>query len=95
MSLCVRVLPYEVGAMTAEGGLFEEACCKLVVFHFDNPFVFERSLPLKHGHPGWRGERRGQRGGTGGGCRCRGGQCQWGEQGGRGDWGRHDAWRMR
>ena len=85
------MLPYEVSAVAAEGGLFEEACCELMVFHLDNPLVFERSLPLKHGHPGWRGEWRRQRGGTRGGCRCRGGQCQWGEGRGRGEWGRHDG----
>lgn len=66
--VCVCVLPDKVGAVAAEGGLFEEAGCELVIFDLDNPLVFERSLPLEHGHPGWRGEGRGQRGGTRGGC---------------------------
>ena len=66
--MCVNVLPDEVGAVAAEGRLFEEAGRELMVFHLYNPLVFERSLPLEHGHPGWRGEGRGQRRGTGGGC---------------------------
>lgn len=77
-NLCV--LPYKVSAVAAEGGLFEETRCELMVFHLDDSLVFERSLPLKHGHPGRRGEGRGQRGDAGGGCRCRGGQCQRGER---------------
>lgn len=65
---CVFELPDEVSAVTAEGGLFEEAGRELMVFHLDNPLVFERSLPLEHRHSGRRGEGRGQRGGAGGGC---------------------------
>lgn len=61
-------LPDKVGAVAAEGGLFEEAGSELMVFHLNNPLVFEGSLSLEHWHPWWRGERRGQRGGTGGGC---------------------------
>lgn len=62
------MLPDKVSAVAAEGGLFEETGCELMVFHLNNPLVFECALPLEHGHPGWRGERRGQRGGTRGGC---------------------------
>lgn len=89
VQLCVCVLPDEVGAVAAKGGLFEEAGCELMVFHLNNPLVFERSLPLEDRHPGWRREGRGQRGSY----RCRGGQSQRGERRGRGDWGGHDAWR--
>lgn len=53
---CVFVLPDEICAMAAEGRLFEEASSELMVFHFNNPLVFEGSLPLEDRHPGWRGE---------------------------------------
>ena len=66
MCVCVRVcvcvfmyvcvLPDEVGAVAAEGGLLEEAGCELMVFHLNDPLVFERSLPLEDGNPGWRGK---------------------------------------
>lgn len=52
-------LPDEVGAVAAEGGLLEEAGCELMVFHLNNPLVFERTLPLEDRNPGWRGEGRG------------------------------------
>lgn len=65
-SVSVGVIPDEVSAVAAEGGLFEEAGHELVVLHLNNPLVFQSSPPLEHRNPGWRGEGRGQRGGTGG-----------------------------
>ena len=55
----VCVLPDEVGAVAAEGGLLEEAGCELMVFHLNDPLVFERAFPLEDGNPGWRGKGRG------------------------------------
>lgn len=80
-------VPYEVCAVAAEGGLFEEAGRKLMVFHFYNPLVLECSFPLEDWKPGWRREGRGQR--RRGGRRR--GQGQWGKRGRWRDWYRHAA----
>lgn len=85
MVKCECKIPNEVCAVAAEGGLFEEAGCELMVFHFNNPLVLECSFPLEDWKPGGWGEGRGQR--RRGGRRR--GQGQWGKRGGWRDWCRH------
>lgn len=82
-------VPDEVCAVAAEGGLFEEAGCELMVFHFYNPLVLECSFPLEDWKSGGRREGRGQR--RRGGRGRRRGQGQWRKRRRWRDWCRHAA----